>query len=84
MRWPNVATAKGEAVALRTVVFHIPREIDIDVEFIREGLRVHVLDGGLSPEYTNGIFVITTSVNSSYAWDRRIETTQDQGVSLGD
>lgn len=84
MRWPNVATAKGEAVSLRTVVFHIPRQIDIDVEFIREGLRIHVLSGGSAPEFENGIFVITTSVNSSYAWDRRIEAVQDQGTSLGD
>lgn len=80
MRWPNMATGKGETVALRTVVFKIPREIDIDLAFIREGLRVEVVNGGMSPEFVGGLFVITSSVNGSYAWDRRIETSQDQGA----
>ncbi len=80
MRWPNVASPKGESVSLRSVVFHVPREITISPAFIREGFRVRVTDGGLSEEFVGGLFVITTSVNGSYAWDRRIETIHDQGL----
>jgi hypothetical protein len=83
MRWPNVATARQEAISARTVVFHIPVSEDVPPHMIREGFRVHVVDGGMSPEFEDGLFVITTSVNSSYAWDRRIETTQDQGTIVG-
>lgn len=82
MRWPNVATTRQEAVSLRTVVFHIPVSTDIDPEFIREGFRVQVVSANMSPELTSGLFVITSSINSSYAWDRRIETVQDQGASI--
>lgn len=80
LRWPNVATARNEAVALRTVAFHIPLDSDLDPEMIREGFRVRVTDGGMAPYFEDGLFVITSSVNTSYAWDRRIETVQDQGV----
>jgi len=82
MRWPNVATARQEAVSSRTVVFHIPISEDVSPDFIQEGYRVHVLDGGLSPEFETGLFVITSTINSSYAWDRRIETTMDQGAVI--
>lgn len=83
VRWPNVATAKQEAVAARTVVFHVPLDEDIDPELIVEGYRVHVVDGGMSPQFEDGLFVITATTNSSYAWDRRIETTMDQGAVIG-
>lgn len=83
MRWPNVATAKQEAVSIRTVVFHIPVSQDVDPEFIREGFRVNVVSGSMSPELEHGLFVITSTINSSYAWDRRIETMMDQGTDLG-
>lgn len=79
VRWPNVATARQEAVSLRTVVFHIPLDEDLDPALIVEGYRVHVLDGGMSPEFEHGLFVITATTNTSYAWDRRIETVMDQG-----
>lgn len=82
MRWPNVATARQEAVSNRTIVFHIPLSEDVPPDFIQEGYRVHVLDGGMSPEFETGLFVITSSVNSSYAWDRRIETMMDQGAVI--
>lgn len=80
MRWPNVANARYEATALRTVVFHLPLTADIDPTIVREGLRIKVTDGGLSQSFEGGLFVVTSSVNSSYAWDRRIETMMDQGV----
>ena len=82
VRWPNVATTRQEAISIRTVVFHIPLSEDIDGQVVHEGWRVRVLDGGMSPQFENGLFVITASVNSSYAWDRRIETVQDQGTTI--
>lgn len=83
VRWPNVATARQEAISIRTVVFHIPRYVDLDPSLIMEGYRIHVTDaGGLAPEFEDGLFVITSSTNSSYAWDRRIETVMDQGAVI--
>lgn len=82
VRWPNVATARQEAVSARTVVFHIPLDEDIDPNLIVEGFRVHVTDGGMLPEFEHGLFVITATTNSSYAWDRRIETIMDQGAVI--
>lgn len=82
VRWPNVATARQEAISSRTVVFHIPLEFEIDPGLIVEGYRVHVVDGGMSPQFTSGLFVITATTNGSYAWDRRIETTMDQGAVI--
>lgn len=80
VRWPNVATARQEAISIRTVIFHIPLEFDIDPGLIVEGFRVHVVDGGMSPQFEQGLFVITSTTNTSYAWDRRIETMMDQGA----
>lgn len=82
VRWPNVATSRQEAVSTRTVVFQIPISEDINPAFIQEGYRVHVVDGGMNPEFESGLFVITTTVNSSYAWNRRIETMMDQGAVI--
>jgi len=82
MRWPNVATAKQEAISLRTVVFHIPLAEPIDTAIILEGYRIRVIDGGMAPDFEHGLFVITGTVNSSYAWDRRIETMMDQGTAV--
>jgi len=82
MRWPNVATSRQEAVSSRTVVFHIPISEDVPPHFIQEGYRVHVLDGGMQPEFETGLYVITSTVNGSYAWDRRIECMMDQGAVI--
>lgn len=83
VRWPNVATAKQEAVSARTVIFHIPLDEAIDPTLIVEGFRIRVLDGGMSPQFEHGLFVITATTNTSYAWDRRIETIMDQGAVIG-
>lgn len=83
VRWPNVATTRQEAVSLRTVIFHIPLDSDLDPGLIVEGFRVHVTDGGMMPEFEHGLFVITATTNNSYAWDRRIETVMDQGAVIG-
>jgi hypothetical protein len=83
VRWPNVATSRQEAVSTRTVVFHIPLSAEIDPGLIQEGYRVSVVDGAMSPEFEDGLFVITTTINSSYAWNRRIECMMDQGAVIG-
>lgn len=82
VRWPNVATAKQEAVSSRTVIFHIPLDSDLDPHLIVEGFRVRVLNGGMMPEFEHGLFVITSTTNTSFAWDRRIETIMDQGAVI--
>lgn len=82
MRWPNVATSRQEAISMRTVVFHIPLSEDIDPTLIQEGYRIKVTNGGQSHELEDGLYVITSSINSSYAWDRRIETMMDQGAVI--
>lgn len=82
VRWPNVATTRQEAISIRTVVFHIPLSDETVPALILEGFRVRVLDGGMTPQFKEGMFVVTSTVNISYAWDRRIETMQDQGVSI--
>jgi len=70
-------------VSTRTVVFQIPLSAEIDPGLIQEGYRVSVVDGAMSPEFEDGLFVITTTINSSYAWNRRIETMMDQGAVIG-
>lgn len=82
VRWPNVATARQEAVSARTVIFKIPLSEEIDPTLIVEGYRVRVIDGGMSPQFEHGLFVITATTNTSYAWDRRIETLMDQGAVI--
>jgi len=81
LRWPNVAAPRGESVSLRTVTFHIPLDEEFTL-FVREGWRIRVLDGGMDHTWEKGMYTITTSVNTSYAWDRRIETMMDQGVDV--
>lgn len=82
VRWPNVATARQEAVSARTVIFKIPLSEEIDPTLIVEGFRVVVIDGGMSPQFEHGLFVITATTNTSYAWDRRIECIMDQGAVI--
>lgn len=83
VRWPNVATTRQEAASLRTVVFHIPLSAEGDPDLILEGFRVRVIDGGLAPEFEHGLFVVTATTNTSYAWSRRIECMMDQGANIG-
>lgn len=83
VRWPNVATARQAAMSLREVIFHLPMDINPDFPtYIQQGWRIKVTNGGMSPQFENSLFVITTAINSSYDWDRRIETTMDQGAPV--
>lgn len=61
--------------SIRGIRFQIP--IDGYAGFIRKGLQVIVTDGGNDPELEQLQFVVTSSVNSSYAWLRTIEAEVD-------
>jgi hypothetical protein len=61
--------------SIRGIRFQIP--IDGYAGFIRKGLQVIVTDGGNDPELEQLQFVVTSAVNSSYAWLRTIEAEVD-------
>lgn len=48
-----------------------------EAPFIRKGLQIIVTDGGNDTELEQLLFVVTSSVNSSYAWLRTIEAEVD-------
>lgn len=50
---------------------------DAELGLIRKGLQIIVTDGGSDPVLEQLGFVITSSVNSSYAWNRTIECEVD-------
>lgn len=50
---------------------------DAELGLIRKGLQVIVTDGGSDPVLEQLGFVITSSINSSYAWNRTIECEVD-------
>lgn len=61
--------------SIRGIRFQIP--IDGYAGFIRKGLQVIVTDGGNDVELEQLQFVVTSAVNSSYAWLRTIEAEVD-------
>jgi hypothetical protein len=61
--------------SIRGIRFQIP--IDGYAGFIRKGLQVIVTDGGNDTELEQLQFVVTSAVNSSYAWLRTIEAEVD-------
>lgn len=61
--------------SIRGIRFQIP--IDGYAGFIRKGLQVIVTDGGNDSELEQLQFIVTSSVNSSYAWLRTIEAEVD-------
>ena len=61
--------------SIRGIRFQIP--IDGYAGFIRKGLQVIVTDGGNDTELEKLQFVVTSAVNSSYAWLRTIEAEVD-------
>lgn len=50
---------------------------DAEIGLIRKGLQVVVTDGGSDPILEQLGFVVTSSINSSYAWGRTIECEVD-------
>jgi hypothetical protein len=61
--------------AIRGIRVQVP--LDVSQGFIRKGLQIVVTDGGNDYELESLQFVITSAVNSSYAWGRTIEAEVD-------
>jgi hypothetical protein len=62
-------------VGIRGIRVQVP--LDVNAGFIRKGLQIIVTDGGNDYELEQLQFVITSAINSSYAWLRTIEAEVD-------
>lgn len=62
-------------VSIRNIRLQVP--MSPDLEFVRKGLQVVVLDGGSDTDLEQLQFVVTSAINSSYAWVRTIECEVD-------
>lgn len=62
-------------LGIRGIRLQVP--MDAELGFVRKGLQVIVIDGGSDPELEQLQFVITSAINSSYAWGRTIECEVD-------
>ena len=60
---------------IRGIRVQIP--LDPELGFVRKGLQVIVTDGGSDSELEQLQFVITSAINSSYAWIRTLECEVD-------
>lgn len=69
------ADAGYSEIGIRGIRLQIP--MDAELGFIRKGLQVIVTDGGSDPELEQLSYVITSAINSSYAWGRTIEAEVD-------
>lgn len=71
----SIAGAGFTEVGIRSIRVQIP--LDESAGFIRKGLQIIVTDGGNDYELEQLQFIITSAVNSSYAWVRTIEAEVD-------
>ncbi len=62
-------------ISVRGIRLQVP--MDAELGFVRKGLQVIVIDGGSDPELEQLQFVVTSSINSSYAWGKTIECEVD-------
>jgi len=62
-------------VGIRGIRLQVP--MDPELGFVRKGLQVIVTDGGSDVELEQLQFVVTSAINSSYAWVRTIECEVD-------
>lgn len=62
-------------VGIRGIRLQVP--MDPELGFVRKGLQVVVTDGGSDVELEQLQFVVTSAINSSYAWVRTIECEVD-------
>jgi hypothetical protein len=62
-------------VGIRGIRLQVP--MDPELGFVRKGLQVIVVDGGSDVELEQLQFVVTSAINSSYAWVRTIECEVD-------
>jgi hypothetical protein len=61
--------------SIRGIRVQVP--LDPELGFVRKGLQVIVTDGGSDTELEQLQFVVTSAINSSYAWIRTIECEVD-------
>lgn len=84
VRWPVLVSGSAEQVAYKSVRFQIPLSAKISNDLlVREGLRIRVTNGGMFPDMTKMLFVITAGASSSFAWNRTLDTTVDTGIDMG-
>lgn len=69
---PNVGMSQ---IGVRGIRLQVP--MDAELGFVRKGLQVIVIDGGSDPELEQLQFLVTSSINSSYAWGKTIECEVD-------
>lgn len=62
-------------VGIRGIRLQVPMSPELD--FVRKGLQIIVLDGGSDSDLEQLQFVVTSAINSSYAWVRTIECEVD-------
>jgi hypothetical protein len=62
-------------IGVRGIRVQVP--LDPELGFVRKGLQVIVVDGGSDVELEQLQFVVTSAINSSYAWVRTIECEVD-------
>lgn len=62
-------------ISVRGIRLQVP--MDPELVFVRKGLQVIVIDGGSDIELEQLQFVVTSAINSSYAWVRTIECEVD-------
>lgn len=55
--------------------FLVQTKLDLDIDVIRHGLRLLVLDGGEDSSLRNYRYFVQSAANSSYAWNRSIICT---------
>lgn len=71
----SLPTVGFSEISVRGIRVQIP--LDESTGFIRKGLQVIVTDGGNDSQLEQLQFVITSAINSSYAWLRTIEAEVD-------
>jgi hypothetical protein len=75
---PNLEIMQG---AVKGIRFQVP--YDASLPLIRKGLQIRVTDGGEDPVLEKLVFLVRSSVNSSYGWNRTIECDVDAKSELG-
>jgi hypothetical protein len=71
----NMVEVGYSETGIRGIRIQVP--IGDDLGFVRKGLQVVVIDGGSDVELEKLQFVVTSAINSSYAWNRTIECDVD-------
>jgi hypothetical protein len=75
---PNLEIMQG---AVKGIRFQVP--YDASLPLIRKGLQIRVTDGGEDVVLEKLVFLVRSSINSSYGWNRTIECDVDVKSELG-